>query len=343
MNVTADYLPLNWSMTTHSSSKALSENSYRVLDYFNLVIMPLALVVGIIGNLITIIVMNTTRFSHFGSRYFLVGLAIADMSVIITQPMKNMFVIKLIGFDLRSVSLVGCKIYFLVHRMGKMMSSWFVVWMAVERLTAIRAPFAVKKWFSRRNIFIGIAMMSLIIGSFCAGYSYCTKIDQNGICNPDVYDKNDTEAVTLFRHMLNTGVTLYFLGPLVILLIVIPAIIISLLKIQRDRTTMAKVNTKSIVIRPTTMLLTVMVAYILSVTPIGIVRIIVNYSGVNLFAVNMTWFSTFRDVAHVLEIINYAINFFLYVCSSLDFRKGVLELIFSTRRRRGGGSIRDSR
>lgn len=299
---------------------------YDLIDYLNMVITPLAFVTGILGNLTTIIVMNTHQFINFGSRHLLIALAIADLSVIVTQPLKNLFLIDLLGCDIRSLTIFGCKLYFGVHKTGKMASSWIVVSLAIERLAAVRYPFQVKQWFSDRNIFIGMCMMFFVLAGFNVGYAYYTEIDSNGICNPDIYNKSNSAAVSTYHHVFNAGVTLYFIGPLVILFTVIPMILISLIKIGRQRAQISS-SCKNITLRPTIMLLTVMFGYIVFVTPIGIVRIVVNYSGDNLYDVDMTWFSTFRNIAFVLEIINYAINFFLYVCSSEEFRQGVKDLL----------------
>lgn len=324
MNLTTDIYSNDSTITSTVVSSISYE--YDLIDYLNMVITPIAFLTGVFGNLITVIVMSTHRFNHFGSRYFLIALAVADLSVIFTHPLKNMFIVKLFGYDIRSISLYGCKIYFGIHKTGKMTSSWIVACLAIERLAAIRYPFKVKQWFTHRKILIGLSFIILSLSGFNAGYAYFTEIDSNGICNPDIYDRNNSASVTTFRHFLNAGVTLYFIGPLAILLTIIPVILISLVKIERQRAELSSIH-KSISTRPTIMLLSIMFGYILFVSPIGVVRIIVNYSGANLFAVDMTWFSVFRNTSHILEIINYAINFFLYVCSSKEFRDGVKDLI----------------
>jgi hypothetical protein len=47
-----------------------------------------------------------------------------------------------------------------------------------------------------------IFILYIVIGGFNAGYSYYTTIDENNICNPDVYDKNDSHAVLLYIHIV---------------------------------------------------------------------------------------------------------------------------------------------
>lgn len=304
--------------------------SSDIIDYINMVLIPLCLLAGLFGNLVTIVLMNTKTFFRMASRYFLIALAISDISVLVTQPFKNMTVIHYLGSDPRSLSEVGCKLYFWLHKTGKMTSSWLVVCLCLERLAAVKFPFQVKLWFTKHHMLTCIFILYIVIGGFNAGYSYFTTIDENGICNPDVFDKNDSDAVLLYRHMLNVGSSLYFIGPLIVLFTVTPVIIVILVKKSNKRKQLVHVHLKgNDVTRPTTMLLTIMVTYILFVTPIGVVRITANYIGINLFGVNMTSFLIFRDIAQILELFNYTINFFLYVCSSSQFRHGVLMLLCS--------------
>ena len=307
-----------------------SVRSNIIIDYMNMIAIPLCLLAGLFGNLVTIVLMNTKKFFRMASRYFLIALAISDISVLLTQPFKNMTVIHYFGSDPRALSEVGCKLYFWLHKTGKMTSSWLVVCLCLERLAAVKFPFQVKLWFTKNHMLTCIFILYIVIGGFNAGYSYCTTIDENSICNPDVYDKNDSDAVLLYRHMLNVGSSLYFIGPLIVLFTVTPVIIVILVKKSHQRKQLVHAHWKrNDVTRPTTMLLTIMVTYILFVTPIGIVRIIANYIGINLFGVNMTSFLVFRDIAQILELFNYTVNFFLYVCSSSQFRHGVLMLLCS--------------
>lgn len=77
----------------------------------------------------------------------------------------------------------------------------------------------------------------------------------------------------------------------------------------------------------TTMLVAIMVIYVLFVTPIIALHNIAFYIGVNAFGEKTKRFLLFRDVAHILEQLNYTMNFFLCVCLSRQFRTGVSSLL----------------
>ena len=318
-------------MTTYPSAPT------EILQYVNMVVLPTSICLGMFGNLITIVIMSQQRFAHYASRYFLTALSLADLSVIITQPFKTTLFIKLTGVDILSLSTIGCKVYYWLYRTGKFISSWLVVFLAMERLAAVRYPFSVKRLFSNRNSFIAIMVLLIVISSFNGGFSYYSDIDTNGRCSQDVYDRNDTETVTIFQHMLNGCAVIYFVAPLIILSITIPIIIISLIQTERKHAKITNRN-KNIVGRPTAMLLTVIFAYITLVTPIGVVHVLVNNTDV--IGTKSSWFITFSQIAQILEIMNYAINFPLYAGSSQHFRRGVVHLfcvkLFAHRLSRSG-------
>lgn len=319
-----DMLAVEIENTTINESSSLEfPVALTVVKYAHLIVLPTSLTIGIFGNLITIIVMNQQRYASMASRYFLIALATADLSVILTQPFSSALIIRLIGFDVRSLSSAGCKAYFWFYRTCKFTSSWLVVCLALERLTAVKFPFRVKRIFSNRNAFIGIVTISVIISAFSGGFSYYSDIDATGQCNQDVYDRNNTQTTAIFRHMLNGCALIYFVAPLCILSVTTPLIILTLIKTEKNQSKLTCQN-RNIVRRPTAMLLAVIFAFITLVTPIGIVHVLVNNA--DAFDKSSTWFKTFVQTAQMLEITNYAINFLLYVGSSQNFRKGVVSL-----------------
>lgn len=118
------------------SSWTVYDDALEGLAYVNYVLLPTMLVLGIGGNILTIVVMMSPKFRQLTSRIYLIFLALSDLTLLLTQPFNKMFVIEMIGFDVRALSDVGCKIFFWFFRTGKMTSSWFVVCLCVERFVA---------------------------------------------------------------------------------------------------------------------------------------------------------------------------------------------------------------
>lgn len=90
-----------------------------VLSYINYFLLPLLLVLGLTGNTLTIIIMQTKRFTHLTSRIFLIALALSDSVLLLTQPFNKNFILTLFQTDLRALSNVGCKAFSLFSKLPK--------------------------------------------------------------------------------------------------------------------------------------------------------------------------------------------------------------------------------
>lgn len=298
------------------------------LEYVNIAMLPTCLVLGVLGNMITLIIMNTKAFSSLTSRYFLMSLAVSDCILLLTQPFNKIIVIKYFQRDFRALSDAGCKIYFWLFKSGKMTSSWFVVFLCLERFTAVQFPFRFKTVFRKRNCLIAVAIVYSVMAIFNGAWAYASKITNDGICHPDEYDKADPSAVALFNAMLTAGSCLYSLIPIIILVTVTPVIIINLVRRSYARKKMAENKGKDMdIIRITSMLLAVAITYVLLVAPVTVMHNVAFYLGMHAFGENPKPFLIYRDVSQILEQLNYTINFFLYVASNRQFRIGVVQLL----------------
>ncbi|XP_061169025.1 C-C chemokine receptor type 5-like [Saccostrea echinata] len=342
-NTTID-TSINSSYSCNSSSctrdQDLPQGSSTVYDdvleglaYVNYVLLPTMLVLGIGGNILTILVMTSPKFQQLTSRYYLIFLALSDITLLLTQPFNKMFVIKMLGVDVRALSDVGCKVFFWFFRTGKMTSSWFVVCLCVERFIAVWFPLKAKIISTRKSAVLQIICVYLIIGSFNGVWTRNSEVLEDGKCYPDYFDKKDRSEAETYKAMLTAGSTLYSLAPLCILATVTPLIVFKLARHrqQRKRLTSATTNDNSQATKTTAMLIGIVVAYFLLVLPITTLHNIAFYMGMKSFGDNPKGFLIFRDVSQILEQINYGINFYLYVLTSTQFRQQ-LKLYFTDNR-----------
>lgn len=332
MNGTLSSLCNNSScITSTTTSFPVVDPLKQVLDslqYVNFVLLPTFLILGLTGNTLTIIIMNTKRYNRLTSGLILMALAISDTCLLLTQPFNKMFVMKVIGYDARALSEVGCKLFFVFFKSGKMTSSWFIVFLCFERFVAVWFPLKAKFVCTRRNTFIGIACVyTVIVGYNCAWSIHSLILD--GVCFPDVYNKSVKAEVNLYRDMLTAGSTLYSLAPLCIMCVLTPLIIVKLASHRRRRKQMttSKQGTDTEAVKTTAMLLGVVGAYILLIIPITTLHNLAFYMGLKAFGNNSNGFLIFRDVSQILEQLNYSINFWMYVVTSKQFREGLSELL----------------
>ena len=165
----------------------------KFVQVLNVICIPASLLVELVGNVLTMCVMYANPFSKLSARVFLIALAFSDTTVILNQPLHNMFIIQFFGRDIRAISSFGCKLSFWFFRTGKMMSSWVVVCFCIERFVAVLFPFKVKILFTKRRSYVIIAIILLALGIFNFRWSFSSNVLNNGICVSEAIDKTDPE------------------------------------------------------------------------------------------------------------------------------------------------------
>ncbi|XP_062579715.1 thyrotropin-releasing hormone receptor-like [Saccostrea cucullata] len=307
---------------THSSDV---NRVLEVLHYTNFIFLPTFLVLGLVGNCLSIIIMIRPKFKNITSSMILMALSVSDSVLLLTQPFNKRFIIQLIGTDLRALSDIGCKIFFVIFKTSKMTSSWLVVAMCVERFIAVWFPLKAKFICTKNVVRVGIISIYVFIGTYTSIWSYASKI-KDGICHPDVYNASNPEEVEQFGRFLLGGVNLYSFIPIIILCILTPMIIIKLSQLTRKRRRltgkhkMVDQKQQAESNRTTMMLLGVMIAYIVLIAPVGSLHLSAFILRKNAFGVQNSGFQIYTEVTQITEQINYAINFFLYVVTSRNFQ-----------------------
>ncbi|XP_062578283.1 growth hormone secretagogue receptor type 1-like [Saccostrea cucullata] len=310
------------------STSGPQESGPSVIDYINYVFLPATVTIGITGNLLTIVVMKSKQFSTAPSSYLLICLAVSDSVLLLIQPLNKSFVMDVIGQDVRALNSSLCKLYFVIRRASKVTSSWFVVGLCVERFIAVWFPLKAKFYMSKRTVLAGILAVYFVTFAFTGAFSYATDVVK-GKCQPDAYDLEDPVARERFGAMLRAGTVLYSVAPMIILITLTPLIIGKLIHHNQTRKKMtgSAVNNSKDDGRVTAMLIGIVLAYIILVLPITILHNAAYELKISAFASNNDGFNLFKEISQLLEQLNYALNFFLYVMTSRRFRSVLLEVI----------------
>ena len=237
-----DLLPINNSLafdnTTDGATRDASGphgqlSSRLVAGYFT---VPILLVVGLFGNVMSIVVMTRTEFRRMTMSIILIALAFSDTLLIIMQPNNKPFVRRLLTTDLRSYSVISCKIFYWFFRTAKMTSSWLIVLIACERLIAVWFPLKAKIINSKRNISIAVVMVYVGIGSFNGVWSSIADVMMNGSCLPN---KSSPELADAAKAFVIAGTLIYSIIPSCIILTMNVMIIIKMAISRRRQLSMA--------------------------------------------------------------------------------------------------------
>ena len=122
---------------------------------------PALLVLGVVGNLLTLVVLSssasTVHYSQAGT-LFLRTLAITDCMVLMTGLLRH-FIEALSGIDIRSTSVVMCKGFTFLTYLFASYASWLVAVLSVERMTIVVSPLSGKiRWTRAASIIITVIL-----------------------------------------------------------------------------------------------------------------------------------------------------------------------------------------
>ena len=113
------------------------------------IVSPLLLLVGTVGNILTIIVLSKRRSRYNSTAVYLCALAISDIVVLNTGLLRQ-WMLYTFDFDLRGLTSVMCKIHLFLVYWSTQCSSWFLVAMTCERFMGVWLPHKVKQGCTRR-------------------------------------------------------------------------------------------------------------------------------------------------------------------------------------------------
>ena len=113
------------------SSTNMTEFSYFVMQ-FNRIVPPIIFIFGTIGNLLSIIAFSSRTLRKNPCATYLFGLAIAHLNNLIFGLLLN-YLIDAHGIDLLTISIVFCRIRFLILHCSVVLSSWFIILAGFDR------------------------------------------------------------------------------------------------------------------------------------------------------------------------------------------------------------------
>jgi hypothetical protein len=115
-----------------------------------LVGLPLIIVVGSVGNVLSIVVLRRRVMQMSAASFYLIVLAFSDLSILYFSALKT-WIRMVFGFELLHTSDVACKLLKYIFFTSSHLSSWLVVAITVERLVVVRFPFKASRFCSYRQ------------------------------------------------------------------------------------------------------------------------------------------------------------------------------------------------
>ena len=271
------------------------------------------LIIGIIGNILSIMVFSQKELRDSVTSFLFRALAVCDL-VSLVKTSEPVFVI--MGVDVVAANDGACKAFTYIYRVARGSASWVLVLISAERFVGVYFPFKVKNVSTKRNAIIALC---IIVVSFVALYLPVLWLyeDEAWYTPPlgrYVKDCGFSKKLPAYKEafpMLEN--TFYTFIPFALLLVMNISIARWLTLRQKGQTGASGSGQQSgDANNMTKMLMVTAFAFLFLTAPYSIYFIIREIY--DLWALGIFWkVRLFRAVAFIMYSMNHAFNFFFYV------------------------------
>ena len=266
---------------------------------------------------------------------FLIGLAVVD-TVVLYMGLLRWWIKELTRIDIRTLSLVGCKIHILFTYAFIQLSAWILVLVTIERVISVFFPLKSREIITRRRagILLAVTVVSLIGLNAHFMWTRVLYTHTNGVtyCIPA---EEHTEFSNKTWAWIDSFVASYI--PFAVMLISNLAIIYKVLKATLHRRSTMNVgkDVSSKMGSMTAMLLLLNFIFLLTTSPIVIFLayqkdFMGDQSPQSMARFNLAWV-----IVNLIQYCNNALNFFLYCISGARFRRELTSTVCRCGRKRG--------
>ena len=175
---------------TDVATTALDDSDVSIYRTIAYVTVPLLLVVGLVGNSVSVCVMLQPAFRKHNIRYFIAAMAVCDNFNLIILLFKMRFFVAWLPTDHRDSSLALCKIFFFFAHFFKLTSGFCISFIAIERFVAVRFPMRAKEWLKTRNLLkVAAIVFGVLLGPLI--YKVIDGVEiTNGKCDSNTSQAN---------------------------------------------------------------------------------------------------------------------------------------------------------
>lgn len=308
---------------------------YTVYRNMHTFISPLIFCIGIIGNILSIIVLRNKRMNNLSISLVLTVLSVTDM-IVLTVGLAPEWIGLVFDFDIKVKSSILCKLIHFILYSSSEISAWLIVAVTVERYFIVCRPLLVPS-VCRKSRAIKYIILIIFILCLVNLHNFWT-VDIIYEKWRGVYTCSDTVVNDIGEHfLLWIDAALFAFLPTLILIIFNALILKHIANGEALLVTMkiTPARNKFYYVRLSFVLMMVSCTYILSTIPISVV-VILTVTWKSNPAINRILSSIWiaRAVAELAMYVNHSINFILYSLSGEKFRMTIYAMVRKKQRRR---------
>lgn len=333
--------------------------TFRVQKQLQLYVLPLIVVVGVVGNTLSVLILTRPSFRRVATYTYLTAVAIADTLVLIAAPFSQ-WLSELTDVDPREYANWSCKTIVLFTFTVSDFSVWLLVAVTVERYLAVSRPLRVPTQCTRQRTVIVILGLFALALAVNVHFAWTIHVQSHELMtnNGSNVTIPKCEARQEHVHLVKTvwpclDFICYFCFPFVAIAVLNSLIIHQVVKARRRRGSMSGSSGTSICggggqkLRSTgtpfcspdeigantklaIMLMTVSFTFLLLALPLNsliIIMAVLNTDPDDLPKVLA--FDLARTVLQLLMYTNHAVNFYLYCATGQKFRRQLYSVVCS--------------
>ena len=154
---------------SNSPSLCRTFDLYRchIAEYMWLVMSPILLVIGTVGNILSICVLLRKHMRKYSVSVYLVGVACADLGVLYIGLLRE-WLMHLIEIDLRKTNSFTCRLQMWLQFLAYTSTAWILAAFSIDRYLAIAWPLFAKRRCTtklKRAVVFSIPVFIMIWGS----------------------------------------------------------------------------------------------------------------------------------------------------------------------------------
>ena len=288
--------------------------------------LPTIIAFGTIGNILSIVTVTNRQCKKSMFTTYIAALGVADLGGLYLFGLPLVF----LAFEINIFEVVpsACKLLTFFTSQMTQMSSWIITAMTLERTFSVFFPLKVKSICKPRNGYIVIAIMFVFFLALNSHVLYgfqSATVNNFTIC---AYVDNSYEEFVLYYNWLNWFVI--FLIPVVVIIVANSTTVMKVMTMDNLVTATVQDNRRKRNKNLLVITILVSITYIILVTPWSVYYSLRPY----LYEeVNPYFFSNDTDellgtIVYLLALVNFGVNFYLYVLSGQRFRQDLRAVFF---------------
>lgn len=297
-----------------------------------LYVSPILLITGLIGNILSIIILRHSKKRSSINTYLSV-LALADISVLIFGLLST-WVHEVSGVDVFRSRNALCKVWNWIAFSSSIFSVWLIVAITTERFIVVCFPLSAQRVCNKRRT-KGIIIFILIF-SLCLNAHF---LFTTGIVNHE--STRPCDALDGYKHFVRKiwswmDAAVYFILPFLIISALNTVIVAKVVKATRRRRSLQQPKHDKSVgcdnrtrrdVKLNVMLLAVSITFCISSSPMVVLMVTEVLFDENAPPEKLAALFLARTICELLMYVNHAINFLLYCVSGGQFTETLIKLL----------------